>query len=668
MVQPSITDPAVLIALSACLAATSGLLPLFFRRRQSSVQAAAPLFVVIAALIGLTGVGIFFATGKTTTFSIFETLPFGPCDLGLDYLSAWFLLPVLVVSSCCSIYATRYWAAEVNPKTWRRLTFFFGLLTASLLILIIARNGILFLIAWEVMALSAFFVLTTEDHKPDVQDAGLLYLVATHTGTLALFALFSLLGVAASSYQFSAMSGIAPPAAVAAAIFCTALFGFGIKAGLMPLHVWLPSAHAAAPSHISAIMSGVMIKTGVYGLLRILSFFPHPPLWWGVTLLLAGIASAILGVVFALGQHDLKRLLAYHSIENIGIIFIGIGLAAIGQTSGQNLLTMLGMAGALLHTVNHALFKSLLFLGAGSVIHASHTREIDLMGGLAKPMPWTSALFLLGAVAICGLPPLNGFVSEYLIYLGIFNGVSGENGPAVPVMALAAPALAMVGALAVACFVKACGITFLGTHRSEEAHKVHEAGWPMRLPMVALASLCVFIGIFPQWAAKLLQPAVSAWAQTPASSDNPLLQTAAPLGWITILAMVLLMAAVILLLTLARTYRKNTRARSVTWGCGYLRPTPRIQYTSSSFAEMIVKLFAGVLHPHLHRPEIAGTIPAKTRFSSHVPEAVLELAIIPLCAAVDQRFNRMRKLQHGQLPLYILYIFVTLCLLLTWAV
>jgi len=653
--------------MSAGFAAVSGVLPLLMKGRSSLGQAAATFFIIMAALTGLAGVAVFFITGKAATFSVFDTLPFGPCDFGVDHLSAFFLLPVLIVSTCCSLYSTSYWAADANPKTWRRLTFFFGILTASLLILITARNGILFLLAWEVMALSAFFVLTTEDHKQDVQDAGLLYMIATHTGTLALFALFSLLGVAASSYQFSAMAGLTPSAPVAAAIFCTALFGFGMKAGLMPLHVWLPSAHASAPSHISAIMSGVMIKMGVYGLLRILSFFPHPPMWWGMTLLIAGIISAIMGVVFALGQHDIKRLLAYHSIENIGIIFIGIGLAVIGLAFNLPLLSLLGMSGALLHTLNHALFKSLLFLGAGSVIHSSHTREIDLMGGIAKSMPWTSALFLVGAVAICGLPPLNGFVSEYLIYLGIFNGVNGGNGAAVPVMALAAPALAMVGALAVACFVKVCGITFLGTARNSETSNIHEAGWPMRLPMIALASLCAVIGLFPQLAAGLLQSAVSSWLPTPAINGQMLL-SAAPLGWITALGMVLLAAAAFMAFSLLRKPRTSKHARTVTWGCGYLRPTPRMQYSSSSFAEMIVKLFRGVLHPHMKNPELTGTIPAKTRFSSHVPEAVLELAIIPLFAAADRKFNHIRKLQHGQLPLYILYIFVTLCLLLTWAV
>ncbi len=661
----SIADPAVLVAISAALAALSGVPALLLSGRPVIGQIAATLAIIIAALTGLSGVIGLFLSGKAATYSVLGSLPFGPCDFGLDHLSAFFLLPVFIIATCCSIYGTCYWHAAANTKTYRRLTFFFGILTAAIIILITAQNSILFLLAWETMALSAFFVLTTEDQKQDVQDAGLVYLIATHTGTLALFAMFSLLGFAASSYQFSAMATISPSAPIATAIFCTALFGFGLKAGLMPLHSWLPQAHAAAPSHISAVMSGIMIKTGVYGIIRVLSFFPAPPLWWGMTLLVAGIISAVMGVAFALGQHDMKRLLAYHSIENIGIIFIGTGLAVIGQATNQPFLSMLGMAGALLHTLNHALFKSLLFLGAGSAIHASHTREIDRMGGLARKLPWTSALFLLGAVAICGLPPLNGFVSEYLIYMGIFHGVNGGNGAAVPVMALAAPALALVGALAVACFVKVCGIAFLGAPRSGEIERAHEAGWPMRAPMITLAALCVIIGLLPQIITDTVQSAVFDWSPELIGYDIP---SAAPLGWITIMGGVLLAAGGLLAIVLYRKLRERTMEYSATWGCGYLRPSPRMQYTSSSFAEMIVKLFAGALHPHAERPEITGAVPAKSRFNSHVPEVVLELIITPLFAAADRKFSHIRRMQHGQLPFYILYIFVTLCLLLTWAV
>lgn len=666
MALGNMTDPAMLVAIGATLAALSGVPGLFLKSAPDTGQKLAAALVALASLAGLSGTLIFFLHGTPAVYTISRSLPFGPCEIGLDHLSAVFLLPIFLISICCSIYGTGYWPAASNQRTSRKLTFFFGLLTATMALLVIARDSITFLIAWEVMALSAYFVLTTEDHNPEVREAGIIYMVATHTGTLALFAMFSMLKGAAASHQFSAMAAINPAPPLAAAIFCTALLGFGLKAGLMPLHIWLPSAHASAPSHISAIMSGVMIKMGIYGIIRVLSFFPQPPLWWGITLLVAGIISAVLGVAFALGQHDLKRLLAYHSIENIGIIFMGIGVALIGQAAGQPLLTVLGMAGALLHTLNHALFKSLLFLGAGSVIHATHTREIDRMGGLAKAMPWTAILFLLGAVAICGLPPLNGFVSEYLIYLGFFGGVNIVSGPAVPAMALAAPSLALVGALAVACFVKVFGIVFLGASRSRGIERIQEAGWPMRAPMILLGALCVMIGLFPQLVARLLQPTIYGWAPTLAITGQTI-PSAAPLGWITVLGLVLLTLGALLAVDFYRRIKQETVGSSVTWGCGYLKPSPRMQYSASSFAEMIVKLFAGTLRPHFEKPDIAGPFPQRSRFASHVPEAVLELAIVPFFKTVDERFSTIRRLQHGQLHLYILYVFITLCLLLVWA-
>jgi hydrogenase-4 component B len=662
----NIADPATLAISGAALAALSGVPGIFLKRAPGTGQLIATLMVVFAAIVGLSGAFSSLFAETTPLYTISWGLPFGHCEIGLDHLSAVFLLPILLISACCSIYATGYWPAPRNPLTSVKLTFFFGLLTAALIILVIAQDSILFLIAWEVMALSAYFVLTTEDHNPEVRKAGIIYLVTTHTGTLALFAMFSLLRLAASSHQFSDMAAINPLPPLAAAIFCTALFGFGLKAGLMPLHVWLPTAHANAPSHVSALMSGVLIKTGIYGFIRVLSFFPHPPLWWGVTVLVAGIVSAILGVAFALGQHDLKRLLAYHSIENIGIITLGIGIALVGRTSGNPLLTTLGMAGALLHTLNHALFKSLLFLSAGAAIHATHTRRIDRMGGLAKAMPWTAGLFLLGAVAICGLPPLNGFASEYLIYLGVFSGVNAGSGPAVPIMALAAPALALVGALAVACFVKVFGIVFLGIPRSSEAEDLREAGWSMRAPMLLLAALCVVIGLFPQFIAKLLQPALYGWAPAVVASGHTIL-SAAPLGWITILGMTLLLVGGVLALAFRQHLKVGTVSGAATWGCGYLKPTARMQYSASSFAEMLIKLLAGALRPHAERGEIKGPFPQPSRFMSHVPEAVLELLILPFFKAVDARFSTIRRLQHGQLHLYILYVFVTLCILLAWA-
>ena len=303
-------------------------------------------------------------------------------------------------------------------------------------------------------------------------------------------------------------------------LFLLALVAFGIKAGVMPFHVWLPPAHASAPSHVSALMSGVLIKIGIYGIVRVLAMLPEPPVAWGVLLLLLGAASGIAGVAFAIAQHDLKRLLAYHSIENIGIIVMGIGLAVVGRATHAPLLVVLGLGAAVLHVWNHAIFKALLFLSAGVVVHATGTRDIDRMGGLGRALPWSSALFTLGAVAICGLPPLNGFVSELILYLGAFESLKLQ---AVRLGALVAPVLAVIGALACACFVKVVGSVFLGMPRDHTVRPGHEAGWSMRAPMVILASLCVVLGVVPVIAFPVLDVAVASWmGQTGAGELPPL--------------------------------------------------------------------------------------------------------------------------------------------------
>ena len=660
-----ITTAGALLVFAPCLAACSGVPGLFLKTTSSLGQKIGTLLLLLASLAGLGGAVAIVAGERTEAITLDWGLPLGPCELGVDPLAALFLLPVFLISACSTLYGTGYWPAAANPRTTRKLTFFTGLLSSSLALLVLARNGIIFLMAWEVMALACYFVMTAEDHLPEVREAGTLYIITTHLGTLALFAMFSLLRADAASFTFPAAGSLDATLPLASGIFVTALLGFGLKAGLMPLHIWLPSAHANAPSHISALMSGVLIKMGIYGLVRVLSFYDKVPLWWGVTLLVAGIVSGVAGVAFAIGQHDLKRLLAYHSIENIGIIAMGIGVALIGRAIASPLLVMLGMAGALLHVLNHAIFKSLLFLAAGAVLHGAGTREIDRLGGLARRLPWSAALFLTGAVAICGLPPLNGFVSELLIYLGFFSGIRVTDGTPLPFLALAAPALALVGGLAVACFVKVYGAVFLGQPRSAAAGAAHEAGWAMRLPMVLLGLLCFAIGIAPAGVAPLLERALHAW-QPALAQGGTRLSAVAPFGWLTIFAVLFLVAAGALGAVFRRRLRSAPYGTAATWGCGYLNPSPRMQYSASSFAEMLVKLFTGVLRPHWQRPAISGPAPASGHFASHVPEVALEMVFLPFLRRAFEKLAVVRRLQHGQLHLYILYTFITLVLLLLW--
>jgi hydrogenase-4 component B len=660
-----LVSPSTLIFTATLLAAFSGaplLVPTLLSA--SCGQLLAIILMLAASALGLTGASLTLITGRSELFQLAWTLPFGTAEIGIDPLSAWFLLPIFLIPGCAALYARSYWHADHHPANVHKMTFFFGVMAASMSGVVLARDGISFLFAWEIMALAAYFLVSTEDEQPEVSKAGTLYMITTHIGTLGLFALFPLLNLLTGSWLFPAPASMAASSGLSAAVFLTALFAFGMKAGIMPLHIWLPSAHANAPSHVSAAMSGVILKVGVYGLIRTLSFFHAVPLWWGAVVLIMGAVSGVVGVIFAIGQHDLKRLLAYHSIENIGIIFMGLGVALIGQEVGSATMILLGTAGALLHVLNHATFKALLFLGAGSVIHATGTREIDLMGGVARRLPYTALLFGVGAVAICGLPPLNGFISELLIYVGFFRGIQGV-GASAAVTALATPALAMVGGLAVACFVKVYGIVFLGVPRSEEHVAGHEAGWQMLLPMTILALLCASIGLAPSLLGTVLQRAsLTAFPLPPAFADTTL-ASLVPLPMVSILGVTLLALLGLLAFWYRRRLAAAPQAETVTWGCGYQRPSARIQYSASSFAGTLTGLFAFVLKPQIHRPDrITGLFPDRARFSSHVPEAVLELVYIPVLMRLYTRFSGVRKLQSGILQQYVLYSLITLIILL----
>jgi hydrogenase-4 component B len=410
---------------------------------------------------------------------------------------------------------------------------------------------------------------------------------------------------------------------------------------------------------------------GVYGIVRVCSLFPHPPVAWGGVLLGLGAVSGVLGVAFAIGQHDLKRLLAYHSIENIGIIVMGIGLALVGRSLGQPAWVVLGLGAALLHVWNHALFKALLFLSAGSVIHATHTREIDQLGGLAKAMPRTALAFLIGAVAICGLPPLNGFVSEFLLYLGLFSSLGISIDPTSPAgakytgAAFAAPALALIGTLAVACFVKVFGAVFLGSSRSPHAEHARESGPAMLGPMAVLAACCLLIGLAPGLVAPILDKAVTAWAPEVAEAGMGL-AALSPLGWLSAMGLVLLAALSGCGAWYWARLRRNPIAAGATWGCGYAAPSPRMQYTSSSFAEMLVGLFAWALRPRTHEPEDLALFPAPSHFHSEVPDTVLDRGVLPLFRFGAGLSAYFRVLQRGSIQTYLLYIFAALLALLLW--
>ena len=654
-----------LVLLAIVLAAMSGCPGLLFRRMSLTGQWLATLLAVVGSGVGIAGVALFWQTGDSQPIHLTWHLPGAEFSVAVDGLSAIFLLPIFLISMLGSIYGLGYWKQTEHPENGRKLRLFYGLLTASMATLVIARNGVLFLFGWEIMALSAFFLVTTEDQKKEVREAGWIYLVATHMAILFLFAVFALLRAASGSFELVPLEDGSVSTTMATTIFLLGLIGFGFKAGVMPLHVWLPSSHTVAPSHVSAIMSGVIIKMGIYGLFRLTSLLPTPPLAWGSIVLGLGATSGILGVAFAIGQHDLKRLLAYHSIENIGIILLGLGLALIGRSLDRADLIVLGVSGGLLHVWNHALFKALLFLSAGSVIHGTHTREIDELGGLSKSMPWTALCFLVGAVAICGLPPLNGFVSEFLIYIGLFNTLGQSGQTSFADAAFAAAALSLIGALAVACFVKVYGAVFLGVARSNHAVGAHESPPTMIAAMSVLVGCCFFIGLAPSLIAPMLGQGIAAWA---AGLENPATRIAelAPLNWITAMGLLLIASLLCGSALLWTLLRRNGVASSGTWGCGYSAPTPRMQYTSSSFAQMLVDLFSWVLRPQVHKPAHLPLFPKHASFHSDVADTVLDEAVLPTLNFGAWLLSWFRVFQQGNIQIYLLYIFIALIGLLLW--
>ncbi len=640
-----------LFVLGVLLTALSGVPGLFMPRGSMRGQHISVALAIGGALLGLVAV----------VKGLVGPPPFpSPADLFFwDPLSCFFLVGVFLLSGLGSIYGLHYWRESEESDTGRKLRFFYGLIVSGMACVVVARHTVVFLMAWEVMALSAFFLVSVQDEKKESREAGWVYFAATHVSTLVLFAFFA---VHASLRGSLFLSPFAPGEGGGNALFLMALVAFGLKAGVFPLHVWLPSAHANAPSHVSAILSAVLLKVGIYGLVRVCSLFPTPPFWWGTVVVALGVGSSVLGVVFAIGQHDLKRLLAYHSIENIGIIFLGLGLALWGRSTGSAEWVFLGLAGCLLHVWNHGLFKAALFYAAGNVIHATHTRTIDALGGLAKRMPLTSLAFLLSAVAICGLPPLNGFISEFLVYLGLFKTLPAREASVVGYVAI--PALALTGALALACFTKVYGVVFLGEPRTEAAAAGKEVPWTMRCPLWVLTALCVLIGLFPQGVMGVLRDVAARWDPALALTGPTVLETV-PWGVFTLIALLLWLGLGLGLWALRRSARAEGSPQEVpTWDCGYSRPTPSMQYTASSYAETLVSLFRWILVPSQHRKGKGGLFPTKGSLSTHVPETVLDLWVMPVLRSVGGVFVRLKRIQLGYLQVYVAYILLALVTLI----
>jgi len=624
---------------------------------------------IAGCAIGLVGVVRVLVSGQPEDLWAFSFMPGGAIHLRIDALSAFFLLPVFGLSILTAFYGGAYIAGRDEKRRAASSWFHLNLLTAGMAGVVAAHDGLLFLVAWEIMALAPFFLVVFDDREPAMRHAGWTYLVATHLGTVFLLVLFVMLGDLAGSSDFNAY-----PAALAAhpelcsLAFVLALVGFGSKAGIVPAHVWLPEAHPVAPSHASALMSGAMIKIGIYGLVRVLTMLGTPQSWWGWLLLAIGASSGILGVLFALAQHDLKRLLAYHSVENIGIILLGIGAGILGLATGMTSLAAIGFAAGLLHVLNHAIFKSLLFLSAGAVQHAAHTLDLEELGGLLKRMKWTGAAFLIGSAAIVGLPPLNGFVSEYLLFYAGFAAVIEPNAAIAAAGLSTITVMGLISGLAAACFAKAFGIVFLGSPRSPEAAKAHEVAWPMTGAMAGLALLCVVIGLAAPAVVAALEPVVTTATGLPAAAVHLQLSgVATPLA-----AAVAVFVAAIAIAGAAWWWRRysldraGTRRGSV-WGCGYLFPTARMQYTASSFVQPLTTQFSLFVRNREALAPPQGYFPKSASYSSDSGDPVLRLLFVPTFRWLDRVVSRLNVIQHGHTHIYVLYVAATLVALLIWA-
>lgn len=629
-----------LLATAAALFAVSGLL----RPRLGAAVAAA------AALSGLTAVGLAVALGAPD-IDLELAAPFGRVTLGADALTLAFLLPILVVPALGAVYGTGYLPAD-HP-TARRTRLAYGALPATMIGVVVARDAFTLLVAWEGMAISALVAISADDDRAEVRASSFVYLVATHLGTLALIAAFAVLGAHTGGLAFTAPAALPPGATAAAAVLF--LVGFGAKAGLVPLHVWLPGAHANAPSHVSAVMSGVVLKMGVYGILRAATLLPELPAEAGATLLTLGALGALGAAAMAVAQRDLKRLLAYSSVDNLGIVLIAVGLALYGRATGHDDLVALGVAGAILHVWSHALFKPLLFFVAGAVIHATGTRELDRLGGAARALPKTARASLVGALALSGLPPLNGFVGELFIYVALFHAARVSALPA-----LAAPALAITGALALLAALKLHGGVFLGAPRDPTHAAHHHEPTAMAVPTTLLALACL--------AAALAAPLYVPWLAEVVAVVAPGREVTA-LGSVPVATLSAVLAALVgalaLVLVGARLLagRPNV-TRAPTWSCGYAGSSPRLQYTPSSLADTIVRLLRHVVWPRRTEPRLDDTFPAPARVDVDAPDPILDRLVTPAAARAATWSQRLRARLPSSLQAALFYVLLAAVALL----
>jgi formate hydrogenlyase subunit 3/multisubunit Na+/H+ antiporter MnhD subunit len=593
-----------------------------------------------------------------------QTVPGATVHLGLDALSAAFLVPTFLLAALVAVASVGYF--EEHPGSipvgiaWMML----NLTAAAMVGVAVARNAILFLFAWEVMAGAGYLLVIYHAERPETRPAGWKWLAASQLGAVCLVPVFVLLGRNAATLDFEGFSPAGLSPAALGLVFVLAVVGFGTKAGIVPFHVWLPEAHPVAPSPVSALLSGVLIKFGIYGLMRTLSFLGPPAAWWAWVLVGLGLLSGVWGILNAIVQNDLKRLLAFSSVENVGIITLGLGLGVHGQVTNSASMAVLGFGGALLHVWTHAAGKGLLFLGAAAVKHAAGTTEVERLGGLLKQNPVLGTCFIIGAASICGLPPLAGFGGEFLIYLSAFEQEASVGGLAVVPPLAVLTGLSLIGGLAVYAFSKAAGLTFLGAPRNP-AVTIGRVPLGMTVPLVILAVLCGVLGLTAPLVMGVLAPALSPVMGVP--TESALSEATGPLTAVTLVSAVFIVLVCGLSVLRVRLLAGREVGTSVTWDCGYAAPTARMQYTGSSYGQSAADLVGPAVG---HTRETPGPLPyfpgpndgVKTR-ADDVTET---RGYRPLFRLFASFLGRGRALQGGRVHLYVLYIMLTLFAVFIW--
>jgi formate hydrogenlyase subunit 3/multisubunit Na+/H+ antiporter MnhD subunit len=651
----------VLALVSAALSLLTASVPRLLRSLVMPLFALSGLSALIAGSLAL-------VNGSVTVAELPLGLPWLHWRIRLDALAGFFLCVIGVVSFTVGLYGPGYVRGfEHGRDSLPVLGGFAGLFLAGMLLVVLANDAFLFMVAWELMSLSSYFLVAFHHDHAANRRAAFLYLLMAHVGGLAILLGFGVMASFGDGFAFDAMRGAELSFGWASVAFTLAFIGFGMKAGLVPLHAWLPEAHPVAPSHISALMSGVMLKVAVYGFIRVVFDLLGQYHWqWGVVVLVIGSISALMGVLYALMQHDLKRLLAYHSVENIGIIFIGLGLALLFYATGHTVIGTVAFVAALYHTINHALFKGLLFLGAGAILHSANERDLEKMGGLLRRMPWTGFFFLIGCISISALPPFNGFISEWLTFQAALQAWQLESGVLRSIVPIAAAMLALTGALAAACFVKVYGVAFLGQARSRHVRRARPVPLSMRVGQGVLALLCLLLGVLPtvfidlinevpqqMLGHGLVQATAHGWLWlTPVSSQTA--SYGAPL-----VAIALIVAVGLGLWLIGRGVRRVRRCD--TWDCGFAPPSASMQYTATAFAQPIRRVFGLLFHiSESVEPQQNGRL----RHQLQVSDRAWDIFYLPVARFVEKAARQLIRLQSGNVRVYLGWSLATLLVLL----